>query len=312
MADPILSDIPAATIETDPYWYAQGDRWSLKQEGWDPDRSLYFETIFSIANGYMGFRGYREEMDNHRPAIREGYLAGMFAKLPPIARKLVVHDYEWDSRQMVSLPSIFTALVTLDGEAFSPYDGQLEGYCQEFDMRTGMLTRSVVWESSSGKKSRLKFLRLLSAETPHLAIHRIEVEPLNWSGAVEIWWDYDVCERTVFRCGDPAKANHPCALVELLGAEATEDTVSGLVRTVGSEHEISISSRVSEGPVESSAANTGVLSQLGRSMVRKGETVSWNRYTAVCTSRDTGIHKPRERLGWRLGCRQCPGFRGPC
>ena len=104
--------------DTQKAWYAEGNSWVLTQKGWDPEKSFYNETIFSQANGYMGFRGYREETDTAGKSVREGYLAGIFAKLPPLARELVVHDYEWDSRQMVALPELFSAWIVLEGNAF--------------------------------------------------------------------------------------------------------------------------------------------------------------------------------------------------
>ena len=88
-------------------WYAKDDSWHLTHSQWEPEKSIYFEAVLTQANGYMGFRGYREESDQAAPALREGYLAGMFASLPPLARRNLIHDYPWDSRQMVSLPEIF-------------------------------------------------------------------------------------------------------------------------------------------------------------------------------------------------------------
>ena len=62
-------------------WYAQGDGWLLTQEGWDPSRSIYFETIFTQSNGYFGVRAYHEEINPDFPSHREGYLAGIFAQI---------------------------------------------------------------------------------------------------------------------------------------------------------------------------------------------------------------------------------------
>ncbi|NDV62793.1 glycoside hydrolase family 65 protein [Puniceicoccales bacterium CK1056] len=293
MSDTTLVDTPTEAKGTiDPHWYAQGDSWLLEQDRWDPERNIYFETIFSLANGYMGYRGYREELDNHFPSIREGYLAGMFAKLPPVARKLVIHDYEWDSRQMVSLPEIFGALVMLNGELFNIADGKLLTYRQKLDMRSGVLERNIEWDTDTGYRTRLRFTRFLSAATPNLAVHKIDIEPVNWSGPAEIWWDYDIGQRTVFRCGDPARAHVDCSHFEILEADAEGDTVSGLVQTVGTGHKIGIASRLVGSPAASQVEGDSLLSQSVRERVKAGTKVSIVRYTAISTTRDAGVKDP--------------------
>ncbi len=61
-------------------WYAAGDPWFLTQSEWTPEKSIYFETIFTQSNGYLGVRGYTEEANTGVKSFREGYLAGVFAE----------------------------------------------------------------------------------------------------------------------------------------------------------------------------------------------------------------------------------------
>lgn len=274
-------------IKQENVWYAEGDPWVLSVEGWEPENSIYYETIFSQANGYMGFRGYREESDQAASTIREGYLAGMFAKLPPLARRLVVHDYPWDSKQMVSLPEIFSAFISLDGETFSLTDGQINQYRQTLDMRTGVFRRSVDWISPFGKKTRLEFVRFLSVADPHLAVQQISAEPVDWSGTVEIIWEYAVAQPTYFRCGDPAKQHVACPHCGVVEVTANKGLVNGMVTVDGTDHQIAYASLVDgPGATEAFANSGGLLSQAVATDVKKGESVTWSRYTAVVTTRD--------------------------
>lgn len=57
------------------------------QSAWDPDKNIYFETIFTQSNGYMGIRGYTEENETSLDCVREGYLAGVFAHTDGVALK---------------------------------------------------------------------------------------------------------------------------------------------------------------------------------------------------------------------------------
>lgn len=268
-------------------WYAQDDPWMLMQHGWDPEKSIYFETIFSQANGYMGTRGYREENDNAAPSLREGYLGGVFADLPQLARRLVIHDYPWPSRQMVSMPEIFSAWIVLDGDAFSLAGVQPEEFTQSLDLRNGLLTRSVtVHNKDDGKTTKLRFSRFLSAANVHLAVQKIEIEPVNWSGSVEIVWDFDVSQKTMFRCGDPAKTHLPCPLLAVKNTSAENGTVRGEGETVGTGHRVVFSARLLEGEADASCTAAGMLTHVAAADVTEGEVSTWVRAVTVETSRD--------------------------
>ena len=73
-----------STISPQP-WYAIGDGWTLTQTEWAPEKNIYFETIFTQSNGYMGIRGYTEETNADLKACREGYLAGVFGQVDQAA-----------------------------------------------------------------------------------------------------------------------------------------------------------------------------------------------------------------------------------
>ncbi len=283
----------------------------LTQTGWEPEKALYYETIFTQSNGYMGIRGHREEVDTAAPACREGYLGGVFSKLPPVARELVVHDYPWDSRQMVALPEIFAAWIVLDGDGFCLTAGKIEGYRQSLDMRTGILHREVIWSNKEkGKTTKIRITRFLSAKTPNLAVQKIEIEPVNWSGEAEIFWDYDLATKTMFRCGDPAKAHVPCAHFSILETTAQGSSAGGVVETVGSGHKIAFLSRLTGEGVQSSTTSAGTVSQCGGSKVLKGKASSWVRTTAVVTTRDACVTNPAPVAARLLDEADAKGFDG--
>ena len=74
----------------------------------------------------------------------------------------------------------------LDGETLDLAKSKFSDFRRELDFRTGELRREFVWETRSGKKLRLVFLRLLSMETKELACQQIRMTPLNFSGRVII------------------------------------------------------------------------------------------------------------------------------
>jgi trehalose/maltose hydrolase-like predicted phosphorylase len=100
-------------------WYATGDPWFLTQSEWAGEKNIYFETIFTQSNGYMGVRGYTEEANTGLKSFREGYLAGVFGEIDEAALKQVRVDYGWPMVAMVTLPELFACEIKLGGETFN-------------------------------------------------------------------------------------------------------------------------------------------------------------------------------------------------
>ena len=97
-------------------WYTAGNPWELVQNGWDAEKNIYFETIFTQSNGYFGVRGYPEEITPDLKSHREGYLAGVFAQIDKTAVTQIKVDYPWPMLCMITLPEIFACRIHLAGE----------------------------------------------------------------------------------------------------------------------------------------------------------------------------------------------------
>jgi len=169
---------------SDQPWYAKGDQWVLTPSEWVPAKNIYYETIFTQANGYMGIRAYTEEANDGLRSFREGYLAGVFGHVDEAALAQMRVNYEWPALAMVTLPELFTCSVALNGETFKLSEGTIAFFSRSLNMRNGLLSRHVVWESPTGLRTRLLFERFLSAADPHLGMQQITVMPENWSGKV--------------------------------------------------------------------------------------------------------------------------------
>jgi trehalose/maltose hydrolase-like predicted phosphorylase len=184
------------------------DAWRLTQTGLDRARNVYFETVFSQANGYMGVRGYTEEPLVGTASAREAYLAGVFSDVDEQAAR-IIGTFPWPVLQMVSLPELFAARLALAGEPFDPAAGEVLEWSRTLDLRTAVLRRSVRWRSPAGRTSRSQFERFLSAAQPHLACQRITVTPEGWTGQVVAAFPLDARVASMFRCGDRRQPHLP-------------------------------------------------------------------------------------------------------
>ncbi|MDD5596777.1 MAG: glycosyl hydrolase family 65 protein [Victivallaceae bacterium] len=148
------------------------NEWEIVENLYQPEENLYFETIFTLGNGYMAARGMPDEGFTG-DSIPGFYVAGVF------------DHYENSLYELVRLPNIFNCEIIIDGNEFSPDKGRINNYSRTLNMRTGVLTRSFEWEFA-GKKTFMEISRLVSMDNIHLAAAKYRIIPVNYSGSIEL------------------------------------------------------------------------------------------------------------------------------
>lgn len=268
-------------------WYASGDPWVLTQTEWTPAKNIYYETIFTQSNGYMGVRGYPEEVNPGLESHREGYLAGVFGHIDAEAHKQVRVDYPWPMLAMLTLPELFACAIELNGERFSLAEGQIQFFSRSLNMRNGVLTRHLDWISPAGHRTRIRFERFLSAAVPHLGVQMITLTPDNWQGRAVLTFTLDGDYPTYFRCGDRAMAHLPQQLMTNQNLDAGHRGVSSLTfETKGTGQVVSVASGVSGGSSMTATTKDGLLVQAVTVDLRTGVPASVLHSVAVVSSRD--------------------------
>jgi alpha,alpha-trehalose phosphorylase len=268
----------------------------LTQTEWTPAQNMYFETIFTQANGYMGVRGYTEEISQGTTGYREGYLAGVFGQIDAAALAQIKVEYPWPMLAMITLPELFACELTLNGAAFSMMTGTPLAFTRTLDMRTGVLSRCVVWRSPAGHRTRLQFDRFLSAAVPHLAMQRITLTPENWSGTATLTFNLDGAIPTYFRCGDRAMAHLPQdILVRPRVVEHAPGLATLTVKTKGVGHMVSVASDVQGGRRSVAVLNNAVLRQKTTLALKQGKAGTVLRTVAVVSSRDVAAARVPRR-----------------
>jgi maltose phosphorylase len=162
--------------------------WKIIEEGFHPDRSLVSESLFSLANEHQGVRGFFDEGYTGESLIGV-YLNGIYEErfTEGTAYKGISNRLSF----MVNTVNWLHSRLELDGETLDLAKSKFSGFRRELDFRTGELRREFVWETKSGKKLQLVFLRLLSMETKELACQQIRMTPLNFSGGVTLTMGLD-------------------------------------------------------------------------------------------------------------------------
>ncbi len=162
--------------------YFKINPWKIIEEGFNPDYSEVAESVFSLGNEYMGVRGYLEEGYSGKTLLGS-YFNGVYerekAKAP--GYKGIVQETEF---MVNSLDWLYTVIVAGD-EKLDLKKSKIKDFVRELDLRTGLLTRSFVWETQKGD-IKLTFERLISMTRNEQASQRITVESVDFCGSFNV------------------------------------------------------------------------------------------------------------------------------
>jgi maltose phosphorylase len=174
-------------IPKTPIKYFQGNPWTIVEEGFNPAYQRVSESVFSVANEFMGVRGYFEE------GYGGDHLLGSYFnhlyEIMDIRHDQVFKGFITQGAAMINAVDWLYMRLWVDGEQLDLAKSKFSGFTRKLDMRQGILSREFVWETVLGKQLKLTFLRFTDMQSTRLGCQRIIVEPLNFSGEVQ------------FRCG---------------------------------------------------------------------------------------------------------------
>jgi len=164
--------------------YLEVEPWRIVKKGFHPDRSEISESLFALGNEYMGVRGYFEEGYSGE-TLAGSYFNGVYEYAPtPVEQgfrgmvnrtHFMINAVDW----------LYTG-ITIGGERLDCAKSRISGFVRVLDMRDGTLTRSLIWETTRGRKVRLTFQRFVSMHCANLGCLRIRITPLGFSGSVEV------------------------------------------------------------------------------------------------------------------------------
>jgi kojibiose phosphorylase len=145
--------------------------WLIAEDALLRERARYFETIFTLANGYLGVRGSSEE---GAPEEHPGsYLAGVFDRCGD------------EPTELVNIPRWIGIRVSADGREISPRKGKLLAYRRYLDMQQALLVREFRTEQQR-RTTNMRIERFVSRSHLHIAAIRYCITPENYSGRLVI------------------------------------------------------------------------------------------------------------------------------
>ncbi len=159
------------------------DPWRLVETTYRSDDLGTTETLFSVANGYLGMRGNPEE---GRDAIAHGTFINGFHETWPIRHAEAAFGFARTGQTIVNVPDAKLMKLYVDDEPLILGTSELESYERSLDFREGILRRSLVWRTPAGKQVLVESTRMVSMTQRHLAVLTLEVTMLTGDAPIVI------------------------------------------------------------------------------------------------------------------------------
>ncbi|MBW8173615.1 glycoside hydrolase family 65 protein [Ornithinimicrobium sp. Arc0846-15] len=286
------------------------DEWALVESDYSNQDLGTTETIFAVANGYLGMRGNPEEgRDSHT----HGTFVNGFHETWPIHHAEEAYGLARVGQTIVNAPDPKVMKLYVDDEPLLLDIADLEHYDRRLSFAGGLLRREVIWKTASGKRLRVSTTRMTSFSDPHLAVLTMDVEMLSGDAAIVISSqvlnrqdgsdEYHVKSAAMGEGADPRKAEgferrvlDPRASEVkdgrlLLGYRCHE---SKLTIAVATDHKLETKNKWTE----DLAVDEDMAKHVFQIEAKQGETIRLEKLVAFHTSRGVPVRELSDRC-WR-------------
>ncbi|HEX6651742.1 MAG TPA: glycosyl hydrolase family 65 protein [Thermoleophilaceae bacterium] len=176
--------------------------WRLTESRFRPDLTPALESVFAVANGYLGVRGTPEE---GAPAHETGLALNGFHETWPIVYPEDAYGLARTGQTIVQAPDCSVIRLFVDDEPFELETARLLRFERTLDMRTAVLSRELELETPRGTRLLVRSRRLASLEHRHLVALDYEVTALDGGAEIAISSELTIEEPGV-ASDDPRRA----------------------------------------------------------------------------------------------------------
>ena len=159
------------------------DPWVLRTHGLQAEHAAVDETLFALGNGYLGLRAHHGE---GLPLGEHGTFLNGLHETWAIRHAEGAYGFAEQGQTIVNAPDGKTIRIFVDDERLTLTTAELHDVTRSLDLRTGVLSRSLVWLTPSGKRVRIDTRRGVSFTHRHLARIELEITVLNADADVSI------------------------------------------------------------------------------------------------------------------------------
>ncbi|MGY1762101.1 glycoside hydrolase family 65 protein [Geodermatophilus sp. SYSU D00779] len=158
----------APTLDTDP--------WLVREPHVDPGTLGVAESLFGLANGYVGIRGTLDEVEPF--GMRGTYLSGVY-ETHPLSYPEGGFGQPGEGQAMLTVADGTPLRLLVDGVPLDLREFELDVHERTLDLRAGTLDRRVRWTTPSGTSVEVSSRRLVSLVERAVCAVRYEVRVLD-------------------------------------------------------------------------------------------------------------------------------------
>jgi trehalose/maltose hydrolase-like predicted phosphorylase len=268
--------------------------WLLEYNDYDPKKEKSRESLLTVGNGYLGTRGAMEEINACKTNYPGTYIAGLYNRL--ISK---VADKDIENEDFVNIPNWLSVNFRIENsEWFDVNDTEIISLNRKLNFSNGCLSREMIVRNNNGQEIKISSSRIASMANPHLVAIQYKIQPLNYSGSIEIKTENDgnILNDGVPRYGDLSKQHLKPV------TQGNDNEISWLlVKTNQSEIEISQAvklfvyknNKFENAEIEHKNVS-GKISSSFNINVEKGKEITVEKVVAIFTSKIDDVTEPLE------------------
>ena len=166
---PEVEAASAQAVRPDPLSSEPG--WFLLEDHYQPAREREVESLFAIANGYVGTRGSVHE---HAPLAEPAtFVAGIYTQRS-------------SGQDLVVAPDWAEFRIFVEDEEVRLDRGETREHRRLLDMRRGLFEHTWRFADAAGRVTRLWFRRLVSLADRHALVETVFLTPENYSARIAV------------------------------------------------------------------------------------------------------------------------------
>lgn len=246
--------------------------WQITEYPFHPEKLLYYETIFTIGNGYLGTRAsFEEGFSEDSPAT---LVHGIFDHAPTMQVPELANAPNWlDICISVDGTPLYMRTQTTD--MLKPPHGVVLGYRRTLDLRRALLRREVLFRAASGATVRLVFERFASLANVHVLCQRVHVIAVDGSPVIEIesGLDADVSNNGVRHWGN-------------IETSANDSGIAVSAETLQSKYRLAMVSMFHSPTSARSQSHPLRPTQSTTIRLERDQEAIFEKFTTIYTSRD--------------------------
>jgi len=148
--------------------------WEITEQGFSARDLRENESVFALANGFIGLRGNLEEGSAAgAETIQGSFLNGVFDS-EPIVYGEKAYGYAKNHETICNVMDAKGIVPSADGERLDLGLSDVRAHRRVLDMRAGVLCRDFIWHTKSGAVLKIEMTRLVSLKRQELAAARFD------------------------------------------------------------------------------------------------------------------------------------------